>query len=217
MNEENVNNPYAEGMAQRRGLVERAKNMIVKPKLEWGVVAAESPDVGGITTGYLLPLILVSAVASLIGYGILGFGLAGVDTTFSYGLAYALLSVISSLASLFLVTMVVKMLGPTFASTDDFGRAYQLVAYGMTPAWVAGILTIIPILGGFAVIVGLIYAIYLYYIGMPPVLGTPQNRVAAYIVVTAIVTIVLWFVLALILTPIIFGIFGLSMIGGAMF
>ena len=216
MNEENVNNPYAEGMAQRRGLVERAKNMIVKPKLEWGVVAAESPDVGGITVGYALPLIILSAIASMIGYGLVGVPGLG-RAAFSYGIAQGVTGIISGLVGLYIAAGVMKILGPTFDSTDDFGRAFQLVAYSYTPIWVAGVLMIVPPLGAIAAFAGLIYSIYLFYIGLTPVMGTPQNRVVAYIVVAAIVMIVVTFVLALVLAPIIFGIFGLSMIGGAMF
>ena len=216
MNDENVNNPYAEGVAQRRGLVDRAKNMIVKPKLEWGVVASESPDVGGITMGYALPLILISAVASMIGYGLIGVPGLG-RAAFSYGIAQGVTGVIGGLLGLFIASGVMKILGPTFDSTDDFGRAFQLVAYSYTPIWVAGILMIVPPLGAIAGFVGLVYSIYLFYIGLPPVMGTPANRVVAYIVVAAIVMIVVTFVLMLVLAPIIFGIFGLSMIGSAMF
>lgn len=215
MNDENVTSPHL-GETARRGLVERAKNMILKPKEEWPVVAAETPDVSGITIGYAVPLILISALCTMIGYGLIGVpGLGSIG--FEYGIAQALVAVIQGLVGLFLAAGVIKVLGPTFESTDDFGRAFQVVAYSYTPIWVAGILMLLPVLGGIAMLAGLVYSIYLFYTGLSPVMGTPPNRVIAYMIVAAIVMIVVSIVLGIILTPIIFGIFGLNVIGGGLF
>ena len=48
-------------------LVDRAKNMIVTPKTEWNVVAAEATPQAELITGYLLPLAGISAIAGFIG------------------------------------------------------------------------------------------------------------------------------------------------------
>ncbi|MBC8145148.1 MAG: YIP1 family protein, partial [bacterium] len=37
------------------GLVDRAKNILLKPKEEWQVIAGETPDTGAMVTGYMLP------------------------------------------------------------------------------------------------------------------------------------------------------------------
>ena len=52
-------------------LIERVKNMLVTPKTEWNVVAAEIPDTGKILSGYIIPLTLAGAVAAFIGYGLI--------------------------------------------------------------------------------------------------------------------------------------------------
>src|SRR3954463_14375502 len=65
----------------RMALIERAKNMIVTPKTEWDVVAAEPTAPGAIITGYVLPLAAVYAIATFIGTAmVIGFfgGFAGV-------------------------------------------------------------------------------------------------------------------------------------------
>ena len=56
---------------ESRSLIERAKNIITMPKMEWEVVATESPDIGKIATGYVIPLALIAAVASFIVLGLI--------------------------------------------------------------------------------------------------------------------------------------------------
>ena len=53
----------------------------------------------------------------------------------------------------------------------------------------AGVLSLIPALGLLAAIAGL-YAIYLFYLGLTPVMKTPEAQVIPYMVVSALVVIV---------------------------
>jgi hypothetical protein len=89
------------------------------------------------------------------------------------------------------------------------GRAVQLVAYSYTPAWVAGILSLVPALG-VLVFVGGLYGLNLMYLGLPQMMKTPQDKVIGYLVVSIIVLIVTYWIITLILTSIVFSIFGLS-------
>ncbi len=203
------------GSNTRPGLADRAKNIIMTPKTEWPVVASETPDVGGIATGYAIPLILLSTIASFIGSAFLGGTISG-NSAIMYGVAMALVTLMTALIGLFLSAMVLKVLAPTFDSNPDFGRAFQTAAYAATPGWVAGILTVIPILGGLLAIVGGLYGIYLYYLGLPHVMSTPKEKVIGYMVVAAIVMIVVGVVLALILTPIMLAILGVGAVGSAL-
>jgi len=104
---------------------------------------------------------------------------------------------------------VIAFLAPRFGSQQDMGRAVQLVAYSYTPAWVAGILSIVPALGILA-FVGGIYGLYLMYLGLPPMMKTPQDKAIGYLVVSIIAVIVTYWIITLILTSIVFSIFGLS-------
>jgi hypothetical protein len=188
-------------------LVDRAKNIIVSPKTEWEVIASETPDTNSIFTGYVLPLAVLPAVASFIGYGFIGFGFFKGVTV---GIAYGLITLLTSLVSVFITAFVVNALAPSFGSEKDMGRSMQLVAYGYTPAWVGGILNIIPVIGWLGGLFGL-YGIYLMYLGFPHTMKTPQDKVIVYMIVTFVILMVLYFVLMGIFTSIIFGIFGLAM------
>ncbi|HMK38640.1 MAG TPA: Yip1 family protein [Bacteroidota bacterium] len=187
-------------------IVDRAKNIIMTPKTEWPVIAAEEPVAGQIVSGYVIPLALIPAVAAIFGYGLIGRGMA---TSFTWGIAMAIISFVVAVGGVYLTAFVIDFLAPNFGSQKDFGRAMQLVAYSYTPAWVAGILNIVPFLG-VLVLVASIYGLYLLYLGFPHTMKTPQDKVVVYMVVSIIVLIIVYFVLTAILTAIVFGIFGLS-------
>jgi hypothetical protein len=193
--------------------VDRAKNIILTPKTEWTAIAAEEPNVGQIISGYVIPLALIPAIAAMLGYGLIGRGMA---SSFTMGIAMAIIGFVVALGGVYLTAYVIDMLAPNFGSQKNFGRAMQLVAYSYTPAWVAGILNIIPVLG-VLVLVASIYGLYLMYLGFPHTMKTPDEKVVVYMVVSIVVLIVVYFVLTALLTAIVLGVFGLStmsMIGG---
>jgi len=89
---------------------------------------------------------------------------------------------------------VIEKLAPTFQSKGSTAQALKLVVYAMTPVWVAGVLNLVPALAVLEIIAAL-YAIYLFYLGLAPVMGTPPDKAIPYIVVSAIVIIVISIVL----------------------
>ena len=191
-------------------LVDRAKNIIITPKTEWPVIAAEEPNTTAILTGYVIPLALIPAVASLIGYGVIG---QGVMHSFTWGIALGVVSFVSTVLGVYLTAFVVDFLAPNFGSQKNFGRAMQLVAYSYTPGWVAGVLNIVPALGIIASLAAL-YGVYLMYLGLPHTMKTPQDKVVVYLVIAIVVLIVISMVISMILTGIMFSVLGLSILGG---
>lgn len=187
-------------------LVDRAKNMIVTPKTEWNVVAAEEANIQQILISYVLPLALIPTIAVIIGWGAIGiFGF----TSFTYGIAMGLVQLINAFLSVLIAGFVIDALAPSFGSTKNMGRAVQLVAYSMTPVWIFGILNIIPSIGWLGSLLGL-YSLYLMYLGLTPLMKTPEDKKVGYLIVSIIILIVAYFVIALILTSILLAIFGLT-------
>jgi hypothetical protein len=187
-------------------IVERVKNIIMTPKTEWLVIAAEEPNTAQIFKGYVLPLALIPAIAHIIGLSVIGRGMV---SSFSWGIAMGLIQFILAFVGVYLSAYVIAFLAPRFGSQQDMGRAVQLVAYSYTPAWVAGILSIVPALG-VLVFVGGLYGLYLMYLGLPQMMKTPQDKVIGYLVVSIIAMIVIYWIITLLLTSIIFSVFGLS-------
>jgi hypothetical protein len=187
-------------------IVERAKKIIMTPKTEWLVIAAEEPNTAQIFKGYVLPLALIQAIAHTIGLGVIGRGMM---SSFSWGIAMGLIQFIVAFVGVYISAYVIGYLAPRFGSQQDMGRAVQLVAYSYTPAWVAGILSIVPALGAL-VFVGGLYGLYLMYLGLPQMMKTPQDKVIGYLVVSIIASIVTCWIITLLVTAIILSVFGLS-------
>ncbi len=186
-------------------LVDRAKNIIMTPKTEWQVIAGEEPNVQQIITGYVVPLALIPAVASIIGWGIVGRGF----TSFNFGIANGLVAFGVAILSVYLASLVIDTLAPNFGSQRSLGRATQLVAYSSTPGWVAGVLNVFPVMGWLAVLASL-YGIYVMYLGLPHVMKTPQDKTVAYLIVSILVIVVVYALIGGVLGSILFGLLGVS-------
>lgn len=191
-------------------LVDRAKNIVISPKTEWDVVAQEEPNMGNIITGYVIPLALIPTIATLLRWSIIGhFG-------FTFGIAQAVIQLLMAVLGVYITAFVVNALATSFQSQQNLGRATQLIAYAYTPAWIAGILNIIPgiaaILTSLIMLAASIYGLYLLYLGTPVMMGTPKDKVVIYLIVTIIILVVVYVILAFALAAIIFPIFGVSML-----
>lgn len=179
-------------------IVERVKSILIDPKKEWEVIDRETTEIPQLITGYLLILALIPALASLIGYWLVG------AWTFSWGVRYAVIAFISPVISVFIAAFVINALADSFGSQKDMRRAMQLVVYSYTAVLVAGIFYIIPALSVLAFIAGL-YSLYLLYIGLQPMMKTPQEKVTTYFVVSLLVMIAVSIVVGVLLTSIIIG------------
>lgn len=182
-------------------LVARVQGILLKPKEEWAKIKDESITIPQLFTSYAVILAAIPAAAQFIGYGLIGFsrplGWAryGIGRAFFYGILYY----IFALASVYVFGLVINLLAPSFSSKQDPVKAMKLAVYAMTPAWVAGILYLVPLLGFLAVIAGM-YGIYILYLGFAnPLMDTPKEKVITYLVVSMVVYIVLWIIVAVIL------------------
>jgi hypothetical protein len=171
-------------------LVNRAKNIMIKPAQEWRVIAAESADVGSLLRDYAAPLSGVAAVCQWLGLSTL-FGVAGIG--FVRTAISAAVSWVLGLLSLWVAAIVIENLAPSFGSRGGTVQALKLVVYASTPLWIVGILTLVPLLG-VLFIVGVIYAIWLFYVGLPSVLETPRDRVVPYMLTSAVIVFIANFI-----------------------
>jgi hypothetical protein len=173
-------------------IVERVKKILLQPKLEWPVIAAEPHTVQGLYTNYVMILAAIPAVASFIGMSIIGYS----GFSYSYrvpigsGLASMVLHYVLSLGMVYLLALIIDALAPSFGGQKDFMSAMKVSAFAPTASWVAGILMIIPALGILAVL-GSLYSLYLLYAGLSPLMKTPPERSIPYTVVIIIAAIVL--------------------------
>ncbi len=185
-------------------IVQRAKNMIVTPATEWSVVAAESTPQATLITGYVLPLAGAAALAGFIGQAFVGvsFGFGTYRYPITTALMGAILGVIMAVVVVFIVATIVDALAPTFGTQKNSAQAFKLAVFSFTPAWIAGLLQILPMLAVIGILAGL-YGLYLLYLGLPRVMGTPPDKAVPYTLVVAVCAFVVMFILALITAAII--------------
>lgn len=201
-------------------IVDRAKNIILKPKDEWNVIAAEPASVGGLFTGYAMILAAIPMVAAILFSGLLGMSAAGLGGmgagSLAMGLnaivALAVIGYILSLITLYLMSMIVNMVSPSFNGRSDIVQSTKLMTYASTPTWVVGLVSWIPILGGLLAFAAIAYVVYLIYLGLQPVLGVPEEKVAGF----TVVIVLIYIVLSLIVSGIIVGLLFTTFFGGAM-
>lgn len=59
-------------------LIERIKNIITRPNVEWDIIRTEPPEVNKIFTGYVIPLAGAAAIAAFIGFALIGINMFGI-------------------------------------------------------------------------------------------------------------------------------------------
>ena len=96
--------------------------------------------------------------------------------------------------------MVVEKLAPKFRSSGSTAQALKLVAYSAAPTWVAGVFYLLPGVGRTAALVGLLYGIYLFGLGLPRLMHTPREQLVPFMVVCALVLLVVNIVLTLVVS-----------------
>jgi hypothetical protein len=181
--------------------------MLFHPVTEWRSIDEEKGTMGSILIGYVLPMSLIPAVCSFIGYGFVGAnGLLFRVSGLYWGTSMAIDSLITSFSVYLLGTWFVDRMAPAFGAKRDLGRSAQLVAYAYTPAWLAGIFYLLPMLQEL-VVLGL-YSVYLFYLGIPVMKRTPEDQRVAFTISSAIILIIIRFVIGLLIVNIVYIISG---------
>lgn len=177
---------------QPLAVVDRVKNIILRPKLEWPVIEAEWATVKSIFVPYAVILTAIGPFAALIGNQLLPIRLFGVvyRPDLLSGLLQALVAWGLSLLAVFLVSLIIDALAPSFGGTKDRVQATKVAVYSMTPVWVAGIFNLIPSVAWLGSLLGL-YGFYLLYLGLPGLMKAPQDKGLIYTVVVALASVVL--------------------------
>ncbi|MGH8197201.1 MAG: Yip1 family protein [Steroidobacteraceae bacterium] len=180
-------------------LIQRARAILLTPKTEWPVIAAEPDTTAGIYKGYIAILAAIGPIAmflknSLIGYSVPFLGTYRVDI--GDGLIALVVSYALSLVAVYVFALIINALAPSFGGQKDQLLALKTCAYAMTASWVAGVAQILPFIGVLILLAGGIYSIYLLYVGLPITMKSPPDKAAAYTAVSVIGAILLFWMVA---------------------
>jgi hypothetical protein len=182
-------------------IIGRAKSILLTPRTEWPVIAAEPETIGGLYTGYIIILAAIPAIIRFLSSTLIGVSvpfLGSFRVPITVGLSSAVVSYLLSLVGIFIMALIVDALAPSFSAEKNRVQALKTVAYTYTASCVAAIIGIVPGLGLLAALAGLIYGIYLLNMGLPYTMKCPAEKSIGYTAVTIIVGIVVFLVLGMI-------------------
>lgn len=180
-------------------LVERAKNILLQPKPEWPVIAAETTAIADLYEDYIVPLAAIPAVAAFVGLTMFGITLPETGLTripVGAALSYAVANFLLTLGAVYLMALIINALAPTFGGEKNLPQALKLVAFASTASWLAGIFAIIPLLSILSVL-GL-YSLYLLYLGLPVMMKSPAEKALGYTTLVVVCAIGVFMVIGLV-------------------
>lgn len=179
------------------GLIARVTAIILRPASEWPVIANEATTASTIYTGYVAPLAAIGVIAMFLGQVLIGTSvplLGTVRTGIASGLTGAIVMYVMAFVGVWVLSFIVDFLAPQFGGQRDPLRALKVVAYSYTPAWVAGVLHLVPSLGAL-VLLATLYGLYVMYLGLPVLMRTPAEKAMPYTAVVVVCAILVYFVL----------------------
>ena len=181
---------------ESRTLVDRAKAILMKPKEEWPVIAAEKTEIAALYRTYVIPLAAIGPVANAIGGALIGTNLVGVGAVrvpFTNAVVGAVIAFALSLLGTYVVARVIDYLAPRYGGTRDLTGAFKVSAYSSTAQWLVGIFALIPALSALSIL-GL-YGLYLLYLGLPVVMKVPAEKAMSYTVAVVVAVILVFIVI----------------------
>jgi hypothetical protein len=178
-------------------LITRAQNILLTPKTEWPVIAAEPETTAGLYTKYILVLAALGPLAMFLKNTLIGTStfIGSFRVDMGTGLKWLVLAYVMTLIGVYLWALIINALAPTFGGQKDSVQALKTAAYAATGAWVGGLGQIVPWVGWLISLAGAIYSVYLLYLGLPHTMKAPADRAGGYTAVTIIVAIVLSWIL----------------------
>lgn len=181
------------------GMIGRIQRLLLRPREEWARIDPEPTTAMQVFMSWAVPLAAIGPICGFIGAQV--FGVRILFATFRPPLVTSLITAIvgyvMALVGTWVLAMIIDALAPNFGGVKNQNQAMKVAAYSYTAAWVAGVLSIIPLLGMIGALLGL-YSFYLMWVGLPMLMKSPADKATGYVIVTIVVAIVVFIVIALI-------------------
>jgi hypothetical protein len=175
-------------------VIARAEAILLRPLPEWDAIATENATPGSLFTGYGCILAAIGPVAILARRltfsGLLFFHWSVGPIIGAVALDYGL-----SLGGVWLLGLVIDATAPNYGAQKNPLAAMKLAVYAATPVWIAGAFALTPWLDRLWVL-GLLWGLYLFYLGLPKLMKPAPERQSSYFVVTVAVAVVIGVIFA---------------------
>jgi hypothetical protein len=199
-------------------IVERVKNIIVTPKTEWDVIAAENTPPKQVILTYVMPLAVIAAIAGFISSSIIGTSAFGVTVRMPilWGIIMLVYWLVMYAVVVFVLGFIIDALAPSFGGQKNLQQAVKVAAYSYTPGLVGAVFGILPWVGWFLALLAGLYGLYLLYLGLPKLMRNPDDKTVVYEIVVIVVAFIVFLVIGGIASMITAGaMFGSAAMGGA--
>jgi hypothetical protein len=182
-------------------VIQRARSLLVSPRTEWPVIAAEPATVTSLYREYIMIMAAIAPVCEFVKVSLLGYAWHGFRVYrrgIGVGLADAIVEYVIALIAVYVLAVIIESLASNFGGQPNRVQALKVVGYSYTASWVAGFAQVLPGLYGLFALAGMIYSVFLLYLGLPGTMKAPPEQAGGYTAVSAIIALVVGWVIALI-------------------
>jgi hypothetical protein len=164
--------PAAPAAVGARAYYMRARNLLLTPTAEWGVIAGERATTEQLFLRWVLPFTVFFFVAGQLG------DVAFQDRPVVPALGTIIVGTAFMCAGVYALAWVIDYLSKHFEGERNAAQAMKLAAYSGTGLWLSGVFGLVPALMLLSAL-GLV-AIYTLYRGLPVLMKTPPDKALPY-------------------------------------
>jgi Yip1 domain len=175
-------------------VIQRARSLLVSPRTEWPVIAAEPATVAGLYREYIMIVAAIPPVCRFVKTSVLGYAWNGFRVYrlgMGAGLTAAIVEYAISLLAVYGMALVIESLAPNFGGQPNRIQALKVAAYSYTASWIAGFAVVLPGLYVLIALAGAIYSCYLLYLGLPDTMKVSAEKAGGYAAVAVVIALVL--------------------------
>jgi hypothetical protein len=182
-------------------VIQRARALLVSPRTEWPVIAAEPATVQDLYREYVMILAAIPPVCHFVKTSILGYAWHGFKIYrlgMGPGLTAAIVEYGVSLIGVYALAVIIEAIAPNFGGESNRIQALKVAGYSYTASWIAGVGQLLPGLAGLVALAGAIYSVYVLYLGLPSTMKVVPEQATGYTAVTVILALILGWIIAVI-------------------
>ena len=181
-------------------LIQRVQDILFHPGEAWHVIDTEASSASDLYKSYIMPLAAIGPICSFIGLSFVGISIPFVGTyrvPIGLSLGSAVTSYILTLLGVFVLALIINGLAPYFQAQPSTHQALKVATYSSTPAWIAGIFSLLPWFGILGLLLSL-YSLYILYLGLPVLMKSPQEKALRYTAVVVVTALAISIIIAFI-------------------
>lgn len=173
----------------------RALNLLLHPAETWDAIEAEPDTIERLFRYWVMPLAAIPAIARALGRISFGsfqiFGIRFYHPSFIWALGDAVATYALTLVSVYLLALVIDQFALQFGGERSRTQAFKVAAYSGTAFWVSGVFLLLPTAGGVFTLLGMLYSLYLLYLGLPKLMRSAPVFTLNYFFLTLVAAVIM--------------------------